>query len=173
MISILETERLILKQFNQSDALNLFDLNSDTEVLKFTGDVPFKNLEEAEKFVINYTDYLKNGFGRWAVILKSNQKFIGWCGLKLNEENLIDIGFRLFKREWNKGYATEATKGVLIYGFETLNLPTIIGRVSSDNLASIRVLEKAHMIYWKEEYCEGLGQTKYYKITKDAFIDLL
>lgn len=166
---ILQTDRLLLRKFNSSDAQHMFDLNTDAEVLKFTGDLPFNSINEAKKFLKNYTDYQKNGFGRWAVILKSNGKFIGWCGLKLNEENLVDIGFRFFKQEWNKGYATEATNGVLNYGFEKLNLSTIIGRVSSNNAASIKVLEKAQMIFWKEEYCEGLGLAKYYKIEKETY----
>lgn len=167
---ILETARLLLRELNIGDTQHMFDLNADLEVLKYTGDVPFNSLEEAKSFLMNYSDYQKNGFGRWAVVLKKDQKFIGWCGLKLNEENLIDIGFRFLKQEWNKGYATESANGVLNYGYKKLNLPSIIARVSNENLSSIKVLEKLQMNFWKNDYCEGLGETKYYILTKDEFL---
>ncbi len=85
MRKILESKRLELREFDISDAVNLYQLNLDSEVIKYTGDPPFNNIEEAERFLDNYNEYKKNGFGRWAVITKESNKFIGWCGLKLNE----------------------------------------------------------------------------------------
>ena len=73
----------------------------DPDVIKYTGNPPFESEEEAKFFLDNYNDYNKNGFGRWAVILKDTKEFICWCGLKLNEDDLIDIGFRFFKKYWN------------------------------------------------------------------------
>lgn len=112
----------------------------------------------------------KNGFGRWAVITKTSNSFIGWCGLKLNEQNLIDLGFRFFKREWNKGYATEAAHACLEYGFEELNLKEIIGRVARQNKASIKVLEKLSMNYWKNGNCKGIEDSLYYRVTKEQYL---
>ena len=166
MKKIIETDRLILRELNKDDSVHFYNLNSDPEVLKYTGDAPFSSIADAEKFLINYKDYQKNGFGRWAVILKETESFIGWCGLKLNEENLIDIGFRFFKKEWGKGYATESAKAVLDYGFITLKLNKIIGRSSKDNIPSIRVLEKINMTFWKEDRFEGVVDSIYYRITK-------
>ena len=70
MRKILETERLLFREFNQSDAPKLFELNADPDVIKYTGDSPFVSVSEAEDFLINYSDYKQNGFGRWAVVLK-------------------------------------------------------------------------------------------------------
>lgn len=166
MKKIIETDRLILRELNSNDSVHFYNLNTDPEVLKYTGDNPFTSIADAEKFLINYKDYQKNGFGRWAVILKETNSFIGWSGLKLNEENLIDIGFRFFNKEWGKGYATESAKAVIKYGFESLNLNEIIGRASKDNIPSIKVLEKINMSFWKQDSFEGIEDSIYYRINK-------
>jgi len=166
---IAETQRLLLREFERSDSKDLYDLNSDAEVLEYTGDIPFVSIEEAELFLNNYSDYKKNGFGRWAVILKESNDFLGWCGLKLNEENLIDLGFRFFQSEWGKGYATESAVISLDYGFNTLNLDCIIGRSSIKNIASIRVLEKLGMKRIKTGDFEGVKNAAYYAIDKTHF----
>ncbi|MFD2562569.1 GNAT family N-acetyltransferase [Aquimarina rubra] len=166
---IVETDRLILREFCISDAKDFFTLNSDPEVLKYTGDLPFLSIKNAELFLKNYKEYKKNGFGRWAVLLKNTNQFIGWCGLKLNEENLIDIGFRFFKDHWSKGYATESAIASLKYGFYQLHLQEIIGRVDGENKASIRVLEKLGMKFWKKDPCNGIQNSSYYKIHKSDF----
>ncbi|WP_297706388.1 GNAT family N-acetyltransferase [uncultured Eudoraea sp.] len=170
---IIETPRLVLREFVLNDAENIWELNSDPEVIKYTGDPPFATVEKAREFLLNYKDYKKNGFGRWAVITKVSDSFIGWCGLKLNEQNLVDLGFRFFKREWNKGYATEAAAACLEHGFLKLNLKEIIGRVARQNKASIKILEKLSMVYWKNDSCKGIENSLYYKITKDQYLQKL
>jgi RimJ/RimL family protein N-acetyltransferase len=151
MKPILETDRLLLRQLNVEDSENFYHLNLNPNVIKYTGDKSFKNIAEAENFLKNYKDYDINGFGRWAVIDKSNEEFLGWCGLKYAEKlNETDIGFRFFEKHWNKGFATESAKACLKYGFEKLNLKTIVGRAMAENFASIKVLEKLGMNYDRE-----------------------
>lgn len=162
---ILETKRLILREFLISDANSMFELNNNSKVLKYTGDKAFISINEAEKFIEKYDAYQKNGFGRWAVLLKENNQFIGWCGLKLNEENFVDIGFRFFEKNWGQGYASEAAKATIEYGLNTLNIKEIIGRSSTENIASIKVLEKLNMKFWKYDDCKGIEDAVYYKIT--------
>jgi len=166
---ILETERLMLRELSTLDAENFYNLNSDPEVMKHTGDVPFISVESAKQFLENYSDYQNNGFGRWAVIDKESKTFLGWCGLKLNEEHLIDLGFRFFKSHWGKGYATESAKASLEYGFNHLNISDIIGRVALENKASIHVLEKLNMIFWKHDKCKGIQNSVYYTLSKLQF----
>ena len=166
MKDILETERLKLREFNIADAKNLYQLNLEPEVIKYTGDLPFSRIGEAENFLENYKEYEKNGLGRWAVIKKESNKFIGWCGFKLNEEKYIDIGFRFLKSEWNRGFATESAKASIEYGFEKLDLNLIIARTSVLNYPSQKVLKKIGMSYWKKQLCEGLGETLYYRIER-------
>lgn len=151
MKQILETDRLFLREFNLGDSKNLYELNLNPNVIKYTGDKAFENILDAENFLKNYNDYEINGFGRWAVIDKFNGDFLGWCGLKyVKEINETDIGFRLFEDYWNNGIATESASACLIYGFEKLNLKTVIGRAMAENLASIKVLEKLGLKYEKE-----------------------
>ena len=164
---IIETSRLGLREFKLDDAEQAYLLNLDPEVLKYTGDVPFTSVKDSRTFLANYSDYKRNGFGRWAVVLKGTQEFIGWCGLKHHEEGFVDIGFRFFKREWNKGYATESAEACINYGFEELGLSEIIGRAAAENYGSIRVLEKLGLSFWKKEPCKGISDSLIYRISKD------
>ncbi len=143
---ILETDRLYLREITPDDAHHAYLLNSDPEVIKYTGDPPFDSVEAAREFLENYSDYRNYGYGRWAVIRKADNEFLGWCGLKFHEHE-IDLGFRFFKKYWNNGYATEAAVACIKYGLETLNMKTIVGRAMAENLASINVLKKTGMQY--------------------------
>lgn len=145
---ILETPRLVLREMVVEDANDMFELNADTEVIQYTGNVAFKDVKEAQEFLRNYTHYIEYGFGRWAMIRKEDQAFIGWCGLKyIPEVDEIDIGYRLFKKYWNQAYATEAAKACLEYGFNVLKINTIVGRARAENKASIKVLEKIGLVF--------------------------
>lgn len=163
---ILETERLNLREFNATDAEVMYRLNSNPNVMKYTGDVYFNSVEESEKLIVNYPDYRKNGFGRWATIRKKDNQFIGWCGLKLHEDNLVDIGYRFFEEYWNQGYATESAKACIEYGLTTLNLTEIYGNSSKENIGSIRVMEKIGLEFWKEGEYDGMKNAVQYRIKK-------
>ncbi|MCH2215878.1 MAG: GNAT family N-acetyltransferase [Flavobacteriales bacterium] len=168
---VTETPRLLLREFEISDAEALLRLNSNEEVLRYTGDIAFETVQDARNFLENYNEYERNGFGRWAVVLKDSGSFIGWCGLKKNEEGYVDLGFRFFQEEWGKGYATEAAEASLSFGFKKLGLKEIIGRVAPENKASLRVLEKLGMTYWKSGNCHGIPDAMYYKITAPSFAE--
>jgi len=140
-------------------ALEMFTLNDDPDVIRFTGDVPFKDVKEAEQLILNYDQYKKYQMGRWTVLLRKTNEYLGWCGLKYHSDvNEVDIGFRFHKKYWGRGYATEAAEACLKYGFEKLKLKRIIGRAMKDNIASIKVLEKIGMKFEREELLhEGPG----------------
>ena len=151
MNTILETDRLLLREFEVSDAKNFYKLNLNPNVIKYTGNKAFKDINEAKNFLENYSDYQRDGFGRWAVINKSDHEFLGWSGLKYDEKlNETDIGFRFFEHYWNLGFATESAKACIDYGFEKFNLKTIVGRAMKENSASIKVLEKIGLQYVRD-----------------------
>lgn len=165
---ILETERTFLKEFDPSDDQDCFELNNDPEVMKYTGDSVFESIEETREFLKAYPDYQQNGFGRWKVIVKETGQMIGWCGLK-KHDTFIDLGYRFKQSEWRKGYATETALACIKYGFEHLDMKEIVGRAHPENVASIRVLEKVGMKYFKTDRCLGVEEAVYLRILKKDF----
>ena len=168
---LIKTERLLLREFLPEDAHAMYLLNQDPEVIRYTGDPPFESEEDAATFLSDYKDYSANGFGRWAVIRKEDLAFIGWCGLKRHPDQMVDIGFRFYQTEWGKGYATESAMATLDYGFNELGLDEIVGRAAKANLASIRVLEKLGMQYWKDAPCDGIEEAVYFRIGNERRSD--
>ena len=148
---ITTTLRLFLREFEKKDAYSFFELNNDPEAIKYTGDMPFESINEAKIFINNYSEYAKNGYGRWAVCLTENKEFIGFCGLKFHRnKNYTEVGFRFFKKHWNQGYATESAKKCIEYGFISLHLKQIYAHVHINNYASQRVVEKCGLHFVKE-----------------------
>lgn len=172
---ILETERLLLRNILLNDDLAMFELDSNASVHKYLGDDPIQTLEQSRKIIASILQqYIDNRIGRWAVIEKSSDSFIGWSGLKLireyknNHINYYDVGYRLIPKYWGKGYATESAKAAIEYGFTTMNLLEIIGTVHQENKASRRALEKCGLKFIEEFMWENLP-CDWLKITKEEF----
>ena len=148
----IETKRLIMRDMLPTDDEGMFLLDSDPEVHRYLGNKPFQSIEQSRK-IIDYvrTQYTTNGIGRWAVIEKETNCFIGWAGLKLVTEpingyiNFYDIGYRLIKQFWGKGYATETAIASVEYARNTLQLKELIGMANINNVASRKILEKIGM----------------------------
>ena len=139
----INTRRLHLRAFREQDAPDLYRLNSDPEVLRYTGDEPFPDIHAAVAFINTYSQYHQHGFGRWAVLDKHSGEFMGFCGLRRSGCNgEVDLGFRLFRRFWAQGIATEASMAALAAGFDHFKLKEIIGRSMRENLPSITILQK-------------------------------
>ncbi|ASW74508.1 acetyltransferase [Chryseobacterium piperi] len=156
MKTIIETDRFLLRELTVNDAEYFYELNLNPNVIRYTGDSSFAKIEEAQVFLENYNDYRQNGFGRWAVINKSDNEFLGWCGLKYDEKlEETDIGFRFFEKYWNKGCATESAKACIHFGFEKLNLEKIVGRAMLKNKPSIKVLQKIGLSFEREFDFDG------------------
>ncbi len=150
---VIETKRLLLRTFTIEDAELVYELNKDPEVTEFTGD-PIRDIDHAREVLekIILPQYALYNHGRWAVHLKPDLQFIGWCGLKARpERNEIDLGYRFIRSFWGNGYATEAAYACLKYGFENLELKRIVGRAMPQNLASLKVLENCGMSYIGDE----------------------
>ena len=170
---IIVTQRMYLRQWNEKDAQFLFDLNSDPEVIRFTGDSSFGSIEKAREFIGDYDHYRKWTYGRWLCILRENETPIGWCGLKnqMDDLGIIDLGYRFVKSAWGKGFATEASMAVLDFGFQNLRIPKITGRVALGNDASEKVLLKCGMKFLHESDCEH-HPAKWYQITASDWLSM-
>jgi RimJ/RimL family protein N-acetyltransferase len=168
----IETERLILRELLHSDDKDMFELDSNPKVHKYLGENPVKNIEQVQDVITMVRNqYQSNGIGRWATIEKETGLFIGWSGLKFiteHENNKVfyhDIGYRFMPQFWGKGYATEATKACLKYGFQEMNLKEIWGATHEENIASRRVLEKCGLTFveqfmWHDITCDSLSINK-------------
>ena len=172
MKPIIETERLLLREITPDDKEALFRLHSNPEVQKYTGEPVVKSLEEIEKAIEGRIKHYKEyGFGRWATFLKKELQFVGWAGLLyLPEFDEIDLGYRFLPEYWGSGIATEASHAILKYGFDTLNLKRIVAIAMKEHKASIRVMEKIGMEFYKyAPYEPGAKDATWYYCDQKLF----
>ncbi len=144
MAKILETERLILRTWTYKDAEAMFEICRDAEVMLHIGDrKPYESVEKAKEFLNWAVLYQKkNGFCRWAVIEKSSGKIIGSCGFARREMEEVELGYLFAREKWGNGFATEAARACLKYGFENLGFTKLIALTDVDHIKSQNVLEK-------------------------------
>jgi [ribosomal protein S5]-alanine N-acetyltransferase len=170
-----ETERLILREILPIDIDGFFELDSDPEVHRYLGSAPVQSKEQIVD-VIQFIrqQYIDNGIGRWAVIDKNTNDFIGWAGLKLITEltnghvNYYDLGYRLIKRYWGQGIATEAAYASLTYAFDTLQANEVYAMADCENAGSNNVLTKVGLMRWETFVHQGIN-CYWYKIEKKDF----
>jgi ribosomal-protein-alanine N-acetyltransferase len=151
---IIETERLAIRSFRESDTAAYAAIVADPEVTRFLGDGSPHSCQQARDYV---TDCIRSeaeeGLARYAVILKKTGELIGCCGFK-QAEGYIDFGWRYARRAWGNGYATEAAAAVLDHGVNTLKLSGIVVESAVENVGSVRVVEKIGM------QLEGCGEVR-------------
>lgn len=141
----LETERLILRRFTMDDVDALFLLNTVPELIRYTGNKPFRSREQAAEFMQKgpLYDYQHHGYGRLACVLKTTQQVIGFTGIKfIDELEENELGYRLLPAYWQMGLAKEAARAVLTQAKSELNLSRIISLIHPENNASKNVVRK-------------------------------
>ena len=144
-MTVLETERLSLRQLSLEDALFILTLLNEPSFLRYIGDKQVRNIEGAQQYLLNgpIASYKQNGFGLYLVTLKEHDTPIGMCGLiKRAELTDVDIGFAFLPDFWNQGFAFEAATAVMNYGQARLKLERIVAITSLDNDASINLLQR-------------------------------
>ena len=173
----LESDRLLIRPFQLGDEQAMFEMNSNPEVQKYTGDVLVKTVEQAKNILVNVVlkDYENHGYGRLAVIYKPDNKVIGFTGFKnLPEMNgETDLGYRFLPEYWGKGIATESAIMSLKYGFEDLGLKTIYAFAEPENIGSVKIIQKLGFSLLKiapypgEEDQENV---EWYSLTKEDYL---
>ena len=144
-MTVLETERLSLRQFTVDDAQFILKLLNEPSFLRYIGDKKVRNLEDARQYILNgpVASYERNGFGLYLVEIKELYTPIGMCGfLKRDELPDPDIGFAFLPEFWSKGFAFEAAAALLQDARERLRLGRILAITSLDNDASIKLLQR-------------------------------
>lgn len=149
----IQTQRLILRPFDEEDCDAIFRIQSNPEMTRYTPDEPWKSIEEAYSFIkfatrLYNNDKIIKGFRYFLAVVETetqSNNVIGYCGLGGPEfdRTLTEVFYSIDYPYWGKGYATETTKALLEYGFKELMLDKIVGFADKDNIASLRVLEKA------------------------------
>lgn len=144
-MNILETERLILRQFTTDDIEFILEQVNEPSWIQNIGDRGVRTLDDARAYILNgpAASYVKNGFGLWLVALKETGESIGMCGLiKRDTLEDVDIGYAFLPKFWGKGYAVESARAVKDYAKEVIGLKRLVAIVDAANESSIRVLEK-------------------------------
>ncbi|MFN6570232.1 GNAT family N-acetyltransferase [Dendronalium sp. ChiSLP03b] len=165
MTPLFETERLTIRSWiPEHDAEQVFEIYSDPEVTYFLGNASrTTNIEATRQRLIDNIERSQrrnNGTGSWAIVERATTTIVGTILLKpLPDKDGLptedyEVGWHLRRASWGKGYATEAGRGMLDYGFSVLNLPIIYAVVKPENHASIRVTQRLGM--------KPLGRTKQY-----------
>lgn len=173
----LESSRLLYRPFELSDAQDMFDMDSNPEVHKYLWQKPSLHIDESIQ-IIEYLhrQYKENGIGRYATIIKETGEFIGWTGIKYindhienGQTNFYDYGYRLDEKHWNKGYATEATKAWLDYGFDQMNIQTMNAYTHAENGASNHILGKAGFQAIETYQNQDLVSWKWWQLTNQEY----
>ncbi len=151
-MKVLETERLILRQFSEDDAEFILELLNDPSFIQNIGDRKIRSLDGAKVYIRNgpVASYAHHGFGLYLVELKETGESIGMCGL-IQRENLdnVDIGYAFLPRFWSRGYAVESASAVKDYARDVIGLKRLVGITTPSNFPSIGVLEKIGMKFEK------------------------
>ena len=159
MIPEVETERLLLRAWRESDLDPYARMCADPEVMRYLPRL--LNREQSEEQVAGFVRHWEErGFGLWAMEHRATGAFVGFVGLLRQEnwpegEHKTEVGWRLERSFWGRGLATEGARASLRYGFEEMDLEGIISFTLPENAASRRVMEKAGLtlrgeVLWKD-----------------------
>ncbi|AOE49796.1 GNAT family N-acetyltransferase [Kangiella sediminilitoris] len=169
-IPTIETERLILRAYRSDDLDKYYEMMADPDINRFlmSGE-PMSRHEAWRSAATMAGHWMLHGFGQWAIEEKSSGEFIGRCGM-IEPEGwpAKEIGWVLHKSAWGKGYATEAAKAALKYGFETMKLDKIISLIQPDNIGSVAVAKRIGESYSKKITLFG-KDADVYQISKEEF----
>lgn len=178
-MTVLETDRLLLRRLIPDDLDALYALYRDPEMREHfpvEGSSPDKTLtyeetkEELEWFLNGHPK--RPELGLWATVLKEDGAFIGRCGLlpwTLDGQDEVEVAYLIDKRYWRRGLATEAARGIRDYAFSVLGLSRLVSLIDHANVASARVAEKIGMTFEKE-CVDETGPFLVYSISRLGFV---
>ena len=162
----LQTERLVIRPYREDDATALHDVFGSPEVMRWTPSPPSKDVAETAQRLARtmaFTARQPPGFGLWALELKTPSEFLGQVGLFPVEGKgpEVEVAYELAPRVWGHGYATEAARALVDYGFRELGLGRIVALILPDNTRSRNVASKCGMTLEKPGRFYGLDLLVY------------
>jgi RimJ/RimL family protein N-acetyltransferase len=147
-----ETERLILRRFTMDDADALVALEADPDVMRYVPDAPASRqeiLDETLPAFLGYYDRFAH-YGFWAAVEKESGQFVGWFHFRPDQGAgplEPEIGYRLVRAAWGRGYATEGARALIDKGFTEAGIERVTATAMADNVGSVRVLEKIGLLH--------------------------
>jgi RimJ/RimL family protein N-acetyltransferase len=154
-MAVIETERLLLREFVPEDLEQLAPIFADAEMMRFY-QAPFTRERTADWIARSMGLYAERGHGLWAMLRRDDGLFLGDCGLvpqQIEGVEQLEIGYHVRRDQWGRGYATEAAVACRDYAFERLGAASVCSIVDPLNLASRRVAERVHtqlrMFHWE------------------------
>jgi ribosomal-protein-alanine N-acetyltransferase len=162
-IPSIQTVHLTLCPLLPDDAQILHRIYQVEGVLQYFPNTAPPPLEKVQKFIAGQENHwAQYGYGNWGILPAGERQIIGWAGLQyVPELDETEVGYLLNRPFWGKGYATEAARTSLQFGFENSSLDHIIALVHPDNLGSRRVIEKCGMSYVENKFLWGLEMMRY------------
>jgi RimJ/RimL family protein N-acetyltransferase len=145
----LRTERLLLRPATPDDVEPMLAVLSDPEVVRYLSGTTSTREEVEGRIQRKMAHQAEHGFSTWTVEVTQTGEVIGDTGLQLLEQTgpEVEIGWRIARRHWGRGYATEAALAALVFGFEEIGLERIVAVAHPENVASIRVMEKIGLTF--------------------------
>jgi RimJ/RimL family protein N-acetyltransferase len=146
---LLETDRLTLRAATPKDVDNLYELNSDPEVMRYiNGGKPTPRQEISDGIIPFWLNFYErgDGLGYWIAQARAGQEFLGWFHFRPDVGEGVELGYRLRPACWDRGYATEGSRALVRKGFTDMGVDRIFGHTMTVNAASRRVMEKCGMV---------------------------
>lgn len=177
-VTELDTERLVLRRWRDSDLEPWAELNADPQVREHLGELMTREQSDASVAWFQ-AEFDARGYGWFALEVRATGEFIGFAGLDEVDEEMpftgVEIGWRLARASWGHGYATEAARAVLAFGFHTVGLAEILALTTATNLRSQAVMRRIGMTRDPSDDFEDptvpegpLRPNVMYRITRDA-----
>lgn len=171
---ICETERLILRELVPEDGIALHKIYQDPEVLRYIAGAKVGTIAEeqarVEKHIREY--YARHGHGLWATVLKETGELIGRCGIltwEIEGRTELEIAYLIGKKDWGRGYATEAALAIRDYAFSTKSVDRLISLIIPENIVSRKVAEKNGMTLTHTIDLIGFKDICFYEIQREEW----
>ncbi len=156
----LETERLFFRTHEATDEADFVCMHTDPEVRRYVGGSAWSLEKARHRFRNEYLGRPTETYGLWAAILKSEQRYIGCCGLRAAEEGKAGhLGYYFARPYWQQGFASEASRAFIEVAFARLRLPRLLADVEEGNVASEHILRKFGFKYASREEIPVSGRT--------------
>ena len=167
--NIARTDRLVIRRLRRDDFGDFHAITSNPDVMRYIDDGQPHSAEMAGKWFDVFLDsYVTRGWGCYGVTLQDSDRLIGFCGFvePVDHPGVIDLMYAFLPDHWGNGFATEAARAVVDFGFRQCGMNRIDAAVTAGHDASIRVLEKVGMAFEKRETDEDGDLVEYYAITR-------